>query len=136
LSYLIDRLTPQTPAPPPIHNFNPAQPSSRPASPSVANHHRIETPLATEGEKDPLAALGSETPQAATPRALSLLPPVPAETKELMLDTLVQLATEGGRSAGGFMVNCWVNYDCDVDSEDIFERLVAFLTRVRSRRVV
>jgi hypothetical protein len=28
------------------------------------------------------------------------------------------------------MVDLWVNYDCDVDSEDVFERMIAFLTRV------
>jgi brefeldin A-resistance guanine nucleotide exchange factor 1 len=28
------------------------------------------------------------------------------------------------------MVDCWVNFDCSTDSEDMFERLIAFLTRV------
>jgi brefeldin A-resistance guanine nucleotide exchange factor 1 len=28
------------------------------------------------------------------------------------------------------MVDCWVNFDCSTDSEDMFERLLAFLTRV------
>jgi brefeldin A-resistance guanine nucleotide exchange factor 1 len=42
-----------------------------------------------------------------------------------MLETLTQI---GGRE--GFMVDCWVNYDCVMDSEDIFERLIGFLTRV------
>lgn len=65
------------------------------------------------------------TPVSSTPRPLNMLPPVPAETKELMLDTLVQIS---GRS--GFMVDCWVNFDCNTDSEDMFERLLAFLTRV------
>lgn len=91
LSYLIDRLTPQTP--PPI---------SRPGTPSVATF--------------------DDTPS--TPKPISLLPPVPTETRELMLETLAQIAQKPS-----FMVDCWINYDCSADSEDIFERLISFLTR-------
>jgi len=32
------------------------------------------------------------------------------------------------------MVDCWVNFDCSTESEDIFERLIAFLTRVSDYR--
>jgi brefeldin A-resistance guanine nucleotide exchange factor 1 len=52
-------------------------------------------------------------------------PPVPNETKELMLESLNQIAMWPS-----FMVDCWANYDCGTDSEDMFERLMAFLTRV------
>lgn len=124
LSYLIDRLTPPTPIPIPAA-LNSALSLSRPSSPSI---HRSETPLAVEGDKDPVAAaMDSPTPVSSTPRPLSLLPPVPGETKELMLDTLTQIATRPS-----FMVDCWVNFDCSTDSEDMFERLLAFLTRVGS----
>lgn len=41
-----------------------------------------------------------------------------------MLETLTQIALRPS-----FMVDCWVNYDCSADSEDIFERLIGFLTR-------
>ena len=56
---------------------------------------------------------------------MSLLPPVPAETRELMMETLTQVAQRPS-----FMVDCWVNFDCSTESEDMFERLIAFLTRV------
>lgn len=124
LSYLIDRLTPPTPIPFPAA-LNSALPLSRPSSPSVSSIQRSETPLAVEGEKDPVAAMDGATPVSSTPRPLSLLPPVPGETKELMLDTLTQIAMRPS-----FMVDCWVNFDCSTDSEDMFERLLAFLTRV------
>jgi brefeldin A-resistance guanine nucleotide exchange factor 1 len=123
LSYLIDRLTPSTPIPIPAA-LNSALPISRPSSPSVAGA-RADTPLLVEGEKDPLLAIDPTTPVSTTPRPLSMLPPVPAETKELMLDTLTQIAARPS-----FMVDCWVNFDCSTDSEDMFERLLAFLTRV------
>jgi brefeldin A-resistance guanine nucleotide exchange factor 1 len=42
-----------------------------------------------------------------------------------MLETLTQIAARDS-----FMVDCWVNFDCSTDSEDMFERLIAFLTRV------
>jgi brefeldin A-resistance guanine nucleotide exchange factor 1 len=100
LSYLIDRLTPQTP-PPQINYGN----SSRPSTPSLATFDHTDT-------------------APSTPRPISLLPPVPNETRELMLETLTQIALRPS-----FMADCWVNYDCSADSEDIFERLIGFLTR-------
>lgn len=53
-----------------------------------------------------------------------MLPPMPAQSKELWLESLAQIATRPS-----FMVDCYVNFDCSTDSEDIFERLIAFLTR-------
>ncbi|WVQ71161.1 hypothetical protein IAR50_000686 [Cryptococcus sp. DSM 104548] len=108
LSYLIDRLTPPTP-PPQLLNL---RPDSRPGTPGVGG-------LATPN----LEAVPETNSAPATPKAL-LLPPAPHETRELMLDTLTQLALRPS-----FMVDCWVNFDCNTDSEDIFERLVTFLTR-------
>lgn len=52
-----------------------------------------------------------------------------AESRELMLEILCQAAR--GRWA---MVDYWVNYDCNVEGEDLFERLIKFLSRV-SRQV-
>lgn len=42
-----------------------------------------------------------------------------------MLETLAQVA-----SKPSFMVDCWVNFDCSTENEDMFERLIAFLIRV------
>lgn len=85
---------------------------SRPGTPAIDGHAEAEA--STPAETGP-----------STPKPLSLLPPVPNETKELMLETLGHI---GQRPS--FMVDCWVNFDCSTDSEDIFERLIAFLTRV------
>jgi brefeldin A-resistance guanine nucleotide exchange factor 1 len=125
LSYLIDRLTPPTPSPLPLHLLNAA--SSRPASPAAsapgesasANQDNIQP----SGTATPAADVA--TPAASTPRPISLLPPVPGETKELMLETLTQIALRPS-----FMVDLWTNFDCSTESEDLFERLVGFLTRV------
>jgi brefeldin A-resistance guanine nucleotide exchange factor 1 len=107
LSYVIERLTPSHPTPIPPH----LQHISRPGTPTLDNDSG-KMPNA-----DPSAS--------STPRPLSLLPPVPNETRELMLETLAQVA-----SKPSFMVDCWVNFDCSTESEDMFERLIAFLIRV------
>jgi brefeldin A-resistance guanine nucleotide exchange factor 1 len=31
----------------------------------------------------------------------------------------------------GFLASLWVGYDCHIESEDLFERLVTFFSRVR-----
>lgn len=115
LSYLIDRLTPSNPAPLPPQFLN-LRSDSRPSTPSVKTEGRV-TPVADA------STIESSSP-ASTPKPVSLLPPVPNETRELMLDSLTQVALRPS-----FMVDCWVNFDCSTDSEDLFERLIAFLTR-------
>lgn len=50
---------------------------------------------------------------------------VHGEARELMLEVLSHFAR--GRWS---MVDLWVNYDCNVEGEDLFERLVKFLSRV------
>ena len=52
--------------------------------------------------------------------------PLPgSESRDLMLEYLVQFAR-----APDFMTNLWINYDCNVDCEDHFERLIKFFSRV------
>lgn len=51
--------------------------------------------------------------------------PARGETRELMLETLGHLSRYPE-----FMVDMWVNYDCDLNCEDVFERLVGFLVKV------
>ncbi|GAA5949414.1 hypothetical protein JCM21900_004055 [Sporobolomyces salmonicolor] len=46
------------------------------------------------------------------------------ETRELMLEILGHFAR--GKYS---MVDLWVNYDCNVEGEDLFERLIKFLSR-------
>ncbi|SCV67937.1 BQ2448_58 [Microbotryum intermedium] len=49
---------------------------------------------------------------------------MPTEARELMLEILGQFAR--GPYA---MVDLWVNYDCAVEGEDLFERMIRFLAR-------
>jgi brefeldin A-resistance guanine nucleotide exchange factor 1 len=51
--------------------------------------------------------------------------PARGETRELMLETLGHLSRYPE-----FMVDVWVNYDCDINCEDVFERLIGFLVKV------
>lgn len=103
LSFLIDRLTPPTPTPIPAHLLHLRK--SRSGSPRSSSTQESEPP--------------------GTPKPLSNLPSVVPETKELMLETLTQLAM-----SKSFMVDLWVNYDCDPASENVFERMIDFLARV------
>ena len=57
--------------------------------------------------------------------------PAKGETRELMLETLSHIARYPS-----FMVDLFVNYDCDVNCEDLFERLIDFLTKVRASTVI
>ncbi|CAG8590145.1 1036_t:CDS:10, partial [Acaulospora colombiana] len=50
--------------------------------------------------------------------------PARGETRELMLEILGHLSRYPE-----FMVDIWVNYDCDIDCEDLFERLISFLAK-------
>nr|XP_031861344.1 uncharacterized protein CI109_003316 [Kwoniella shandongensis]KAA5528416.1 hypothetical protein CI109_003316 [Kwoniella shandongensis] len=122
LSYLIDRLTP--PNPPPFAPYLQLRqdPASRPGTPSLGGPKADGRSTPVNGE--PSNSTNETNSVASTPRPLSNLPPVPNETKELMLDTLTQIALRPS-----FMVDCWVNFDCSTESEDLFERLVTFLTR-------
>ena len=53
-----------------------------------------------------------------------------SEGRHLMLEYLAQFA-----KAEDFMTNLWINYDCNVDCEDVFERVVKFFSRVSWIRV-
>ncbi|KAG8732421.1 GDP/GTP exchange factor for ARF [Ceratobasidium sp. 423] len=82
-----------------------------------------ETP--TGGPRPSTPALGTpKTPGLGTPKAGTVAGNVEPELREIMLETLVLLSREPS-----FMVDLWANYDCDVNCEDIFERLVGFLTK-------
>ncbi|KIJ34647.1 hypothetical protein M422DRAFT_782793 [Sphaerobolus stellatus SS14] len=59
-----------------------------------------------------------------TPPTRATVAPARGETRELMLEMLGSLA-----SPPSFMVDLWTNYDCDPNCEDLFERLIFFLTR-------
>lgn len=125
LSYLIDRLTPPTPVL--LPHLNAPHALSGPDSPAVSTFSTVDGGVAIDGDATSTngPSIETRTPTPSTPRPLSMLPPVLNETKELMLETLTQIAMRSS-----FMVDCWVNFDCSTESEDMFERLIAFLTRV------
>ena len=50
-----------------------------------------------------------------------------AEARELMMEVMGHLAR--GEFA---LVDLWVNYDCNIECEDLYERVVKFLSRVSS----
>lgn len=106
LTFLIDRLTPSTPV----------------AVPSHLMHVRSSR----RGSSRPSSTQDSERDRPSTPKSNIHLPSVASDTRELMLETLSQLMLNRN-----FMVDLWVNFDCDPESEDVFERMIDFLTKVR-----
>lgn len=50
--------------------------------------------------------------------------PVTGETRILLVEVLSQLA-----KSPSFMIDLWVNYDCDVHCSDLFEEMLRFLTK-------
>ncbi|KAJ9113728.1 hypothetical protein QFC20_001753 [Naganishia adeliensis] len=129
LTFLMDRLTPPThPALPPylLHIRNGGGSSAI----SRSRRGSDKGTAASSGGADGASTDRPTTPKlSATPTAASLASVATvttAETREIMLETLTQLLQMRNEH---FMVDLWVNYDCDVDSEDVFERMIAFLTR-------
>jgi len=111
LTFTIDRLA--LPVPKTPHQLGASlKAGSLPSMPS--------SPLPPSVVEDSESDLGSRTPTARPTVA-----PARGETRELMLEMLGSLA-----SPPSFMVDLWTNYDCDLNCEDLFERLISFLTRV------
>ncbi|KAI5835636.1 Sec7-domain-containing protein [Schizophyllum commune Tattone D] len=70
----------------------------------------------------PEPAADAEGGTATPPRPM--VPPARGETRGLMLETLGQISRHPS-----FMVDLYTNYDCDINCENVFERLVEFLTK-------
>jgi len=120
LTFTIDRLTPP-PLPPGKGNALTAS-RSRGFSPSP----RLGTPNANTSPLL-LPVDKPESDSTSTPSRL-LVPPAKGETRDLILETLSQIAGHAS-----FMVDLYTNYDCDPNCENLFERLIDFLTKVLSR---
>lgn len=110
LAYTIDRL-----APPPIANTKGA--SSKKAG--VTDSPRPATPTLGPMEPEKDSENGSSTP------TRILVAPARGETRNLVLETLSQISRHPS-----FMVDLYTNYDCDINCENLFERLIDFLTKV------
>lgn len=148
LSFTLDRLSPpRVPVPngapklqlsvtgrnfPPIsdpgHSSNLSVSSStgvRAKSPDPSAPSRMSTSTADESR---LLDLDDEAQSEASPPLPPRLGVLPArgETRELLMETLVHLAV----SQPSLVIDLWVNYDCDLNCEDIFDKLITFLTLV------
>lgn len=111
LSFLLDRLSPPAFAVKPLP-FNPdfGEPPRPIVTPEPENSSRAGSPSpsvkSSKGEKVELTTAHGEV-------------------RELLLECLGQFAR-----APTFMVDLWVNYDCGLDTCDLFQDMVKFLTRV------
>jgi golgi-specific brefeldin A-resistance guanine nucleotide exchange factor 1 len=120
LSFLIDKLTP-----PPGTGGNGRThlgiaPKKKQAGASSA---ASTSDLADRGKEK--ADDEDEDADSSRPPSRAGLVPARGETRELMLETLGHLSRYPE-----FMVDVWVNYDCDINCEDLFERLIGFLVKV------
>ncbi|KAG9071043.1 GDP/GTP exchange factor for ARF [Linnemannia hyalina] len=111
LSFLLDRLSPPAFAVKPLP-FNPdfGEPPRPIVTPEPENSSRAGSPSpsvkSSKGEKVELTTAHGEV-------------------RELLLECLGQFAR-----SPTFMADLWVNYDCGLDTCDLFQDMVKFLTRV------
>jgi brefeldin A-resistance guanine nucleotide exchange factor 1 len=94
--------------------------SPDPSAPSRTSMSTADESRLVDGDDD----AQSETSPPLPPR-LGVLP-ARGETRELLMETLVHLAV----SQPSLIIDLWVNYDCDLNCEDIFDKLITFLTLV------
>lgn len=113
LAFTIDRLAP--PSPPAPKNVALAQKA-------VSNSSRSGTPVPSTPLIGPPSETDADKPPA-TPRLI--VAPARGDTRELLLETLCQISRHPS-----FMVDLYVNYDCDMNCENMFERLADFAAKV------
>ncbi|KAJ3779454.1 hypothetical protein GGU10DRAFT_46235, partial [Lentinula aff. detonsa] len=109
LAFTIDRL-----APPPIANAKGVL--SKKAGVTDSPQPGTPTLGPIESEKD--GENGSATP------TRILVAPARGETRNLVLETLSQISRHPS-----FMVDLYTNYGCDINCENLFDRLIDFLTK-------
>jgi golgi-specific brefeldin A-resistance guanine nucleotide exchange factor 1 len=112
LAFTIDRLAPPVVATPHLNKkgtFSPRSPTPRSATPIPISEADSET--------------GRESP---VPPRHPKVSPARGETRDLILETLNQVSRHPS-----FMVDLYTNYDCDINCENLFERLIDFLTKVQ-----
>lgn len=113
LTFTIDRLAPSTPSKAQIALMNHQRGlagSPRPGSPMPGTPDLSKT---AEAEEELVG------------RSKPAISPARGETRVLLMETLNHIARKPS-----FMVDLFVNYDCDVNCEDLFEKLIDFLTKV------
>ncbi|KAH9951281.1 Sec7-domain-containing protein [Amylocystis lapponica] len=104
LAFTIDRLAPAS-----------QKPHTAPSTKNTTLSPRPGTPVP--------AGLDLDTDKApSTPRLL--VAPARGDTRELLLETLGHISRHSS-----FMVDLYTNYDCDMNCENMFERLIEFSTK-------
>lgn len=109
LTFTIDRLAPPQS---PKTQLMKAGVSPRPNTPVPGTPHLGPVGVDAELEKGP-----------STPRIL--VAPARGDTRELLLETLGLISRHPS-----FMVDLYTNYDCDMNCENMFEKLIDFATKV------
>jgi golgi-specific brefeldin A-resistance guanine nucleotide exchange factor 1 len=110
LTFTIDRLAPQSPK----NQHVKAGVVSRPGTPVLGTPYLDLVSAEADIDKAP-----------ATPRFF--VAPARGDTRELLLETLGLFSRHPS-----FMVDLYTNYDCDMNCENMFERLIDFATKVRA----
>ncbi|KAF5372839.1 hypothetical protein D9758_001701 [Tetrapyrgos nigripes] len=114
LAFTIDRLAPPVPsaiAKSSTLGRRGGLASPRPGTPSGS-------PALGLPEEDKDSEKGTSTPTRV------LVTPARGETRDLILETLSQISRHPS-----FMVDLYANYDCDINCENLFERLIDFMTK-------
>lgn len=116
LTFTIDRLAPSL-----------TQNGGKSHTPALGAKPRANSPSpGTPATHSPLLMpVEKSDSEASTPPARLLVPPARGETRDLILETLAHIAGHPS-----FMVDLYTNYDCDINCENLFERLTDFLTKV------
>ena len=113
LAFTIDRLAPPPAAAPKAMSL---------AQKAVTNSPRGGTPVPSTPLLGPPSEPDTDKPPS-TPRLI--VAPARGDTRELLLETLCQVSRHSS-----FMVDLYANYDCDMNCENMFERLVEFAAKV------
>lgn len=108
LAFTVDRLAPQQPVKTQLPK-NGVPP--RPGTP-IGGTPRLGPAVEAELDKAP-----------STPRLL--VAPARGDTRELLLETLGLISRHPS-----FMVDLYTNYDCDMNCENMFEKVIDFATKV------
>ena len=86
--------------------------------------------LGTPESPSPSLGLGDETDKKASPTSHKpSVIPVRGEARDLLLETLSQIS-----SHPGYLVELFSNYDCDIDFENLFDKVLDLLTKVGAKK--
>ncbi|KAI0807169.1 Sec7-domain-containing protein [Fomes fomentarius] len=111
IAFTIDRLAP----PPPVGSKN-----TNLVQKTLTGSPRPGTPIPSTPLLGPPESDTEKIPT--TPRLL--VAPARGDTRELLLETLTQISRHPS-----FMVDLYANYDCDMNCENMFERLIEFAAK-------